>query len=198
MMLRTVAGALVAAAVGIHCSAPTDDIETAPVEVSELPERAERARPAPAEGDVTEAPERTDPSLPDISSLVTGGSAPVVTSSAIDARGSMYVTGTFVGVVGLGATRAITSRGDKDVFLLKLDARGGVEWVRAVGSQATESAPRVALEGDEVALIGMTKGQVNCGSGPLPRLPTKSFFLCMFGDRDGALLNGGVFPTGSP
>ena len=86
----------------------------------------------------------------------------------------------------------------EDVFLMKLDMRGNLEWVRAVGSVWAESAPRVTVEGGSVTLVGMTKGEMDCGSGPLQRWSSDTFFLCIFGGVDGAAVSGGVFPTGTP
>ena len=49
-----------------------------------------------------------------------------------------------------------------------------------------------------VHVVGITKGSMDCGAGPLPTWSSDTFFLCVFGGPDGATLAGGVFPTGSP
>ncbi len=193
--MRTVVGLLALAAVGIHCSAPTEESEREQTSTPEL------VAPAPT-GDARSSGSLPAPPEPvhepvDLTAHVHSGSAPHVTSSAYDDLGNRYATGTFVGVVSIGNT-VITSRGDKDVFLLKLDSTGAFQWVRAVGSASAESAPRVTLESTgRISLIGMTNGEMNCGSGPLPTWSSDTFFLCIFG-RDGAALVSGVFPTGSP
>jgi hypothetical protein len=92
----------------------------------------------------------------------------------------------------------LRSKGDKDVFLMKIDSTGTFVWVRAVGSAYAEREPRVTLEGAEVNVIGMTDGAMDCGSGPLATWSSATFFFCIFGAADGASLSGGVFPTGTP
>lgn len=143
----------------------------------------------------------------DLSSIVHAGTPPHVTSVVIDAAGATYATGTFVGKIVIGDT-LVRSRGNKDILLVKLDAGGGFEWVRAFGSSELESAPRVALEDavvtpDEapyqrVTIVGMTKGEMDCGTGPLNIWASGTFFVCVFGSEDGMTLNAGAFPTGSP
>jgi hypothetical protein len=203
-MLGNLLGVLVAAAVGIHCSAATEPDDGA----SESSESAGSA-PAAGGGNGARRPASDEPSGstvpstppavvgPDLTSLVHRGALPLVTSSVKDESGATYATGTFVGHVGIGDT-VIRSRGDKDVFLLKLDAAGAFQWVRAIGSASVESAPRVSLDGKSVTVIGMTKGQMDCGSGPMATWSSDTFFLCMFGGADGLAQSGGVFPTGSP
>lgn len=193
--MRTVVGVLAIAAVGIHCSAPTEEGEREQTSAPEL------VAPAPT-GDARSGASLPAPAAPvqepiDSMGRVHSGSALQVTSSAYDDLGNRYATGTFVGVLSIGNT-VIRSRGDKDVFLLKLDSAGAFQWVRAVGSASAESAPRVTLESTgRISVIGMTNGEMDCGSGPLPTWSSDTFFLCIFG-RDGAALSSGVFPTGSP
>jgi hypothetical protein len=114
-----------------------------------------------------------------------------------DASGATYATGTFTDSVAIGDT-LIRSRGDKDVFLVKLSPTGALAWVRAVGSVALESAPHVSLEDEgRVIILGMTKGEMDCGTGPLNTWDSPTFFLCIFGGPDGRTLAAGVFPTGN-
>jgi hypothetical protein len=204
-VMRNVVGLLLAAAVGIHCSAQPESPEpsSAP-ELVAAPGRAQTDAPAePTAGDrdqTAEKVDRTGAPMPEFSPLIPESATTHVTSTVTDAWGASFATGTFEGRIVIGNT-ALQSRGDKDVFLIKLDREGRLVWVRAVGSGLAESGPRVTLDdGDSVHvhLIGITKGRMDCGSGPLPTWSSDTFFLCIFGGADGAPVSGGVFPTGAP
>lgn len=202
--MRKVVGALVAAAVGIHCSAPAES--TVDASTPEIVGSAEPAPAGPRKATPAPPPAQEDPRSPsanavrqpDLSAFLHDNPTTAVTSTIIDESGAMYVTGTFVGSTLIGDT-VVRSRGDKDVFLLKITPQGHVDWVRAVGSASIESAPRVSLEpGARVNVVGMTEGEMDCGEGPLPWWSSATFFVCVFGGRDGASVAGGVFPTGAP
>lgn len=189
-------GALVAAAFGIHCSAPT--AEPTDTSVPELAEPAPRQATPPAPPPLDLAP-RSSTSVPGFAALVRAGAAPRVTSTVTDEAGSMYVTGTFFGEVVIANT-TLTSKGDADVFLLKLDSTGSFQWVRAVGSAGVERSPRVTLSlaKERVTLVGFTGGEMDCGGGPMAPWSSETFFLCIFGGPDGRTVSSGVFPTGAP
>jgi hypothetical protein len=204
LAMRTVVGALIAAAVGIHCSAPPEDTGiSAPELTAPAPPPAASARPseppASSDGDGVGKPsDHLERKVPDFSALIRDTATTRVTSSVVDPiTGATYATGTFVDDALIGDT-LVKSRGDKDVFLLKVDPTGAFEWVRAVGSAYAESEPRVTLSGVEVNVIGMTMGAMDCGAGPLPTWSSDTFFFCVFGATDGTSLSGGVFPTGKP
>ena len=192
-------GLVLAAAVGIHCSAPAEQPGTSSPELA-----SEAANPAP--GSATATTEAAAEKVPnhrarpttDFWSVIADAVTTRVTSTIVDpTSGATYAAGTFVDDVVIGGT-FLKSKGDKDVFLLKVDAGGVVEWVRGVGSAYAETEPRVTLEGAEVNVIGMTAGRMDCGAGPLGTWSSDTFFLCVFGASDGASLSGGVFPTGGP
>ena len=202
--MRNVVGIVLAAAVGIHCSASTaspDPSSSAGTDTD--PGRAQTAAPAePAASDQDPSPQPVDgngASAPAFSPLLPESTTTHVTSTVTDSTGASYATGTFEGRVTIGDRTWIQSRGDKDVFLLKIDEKGHLLWVRTVGSGLAESGPRVTIDPDSmhVHLVGITKGKMDCGSGPLPTWSSDTFFFCVFGG-DGAPLSGGVFPTGVP
>ena len=204
--MRTVAVFLVAAAVGIHCSAPSDSPSTSSPELTGTvaptpPPAPARANESPPEAPFvpeTKAPDHLEETKIDFSTFIREGDRARVTSAVVDpTSGATYAAGTFLDNVVIGGT-LIKSKGDKDVFLLKVAAGGAFQWVRAVGSAYTESEPRVTIEGSEVNVIGMTDGAMDCGAGPLATWSSATFFLCVFGATDGTSLSGGVFPTGTP
>lgn len=199
VMRYAAVGVLVAASFGIHCSAPTDQSTDTSVPEVAAPAPPSRERPAQAPAESAVAPSRSELEVPALAALVHAGIAPQVTSTVRDDAGSVYVTGTFFGEVIIGNT-TLTSKGDTDVFLLKLDSTGGFGWVRAVGSATVERAPRVTLSiaSDRITLVGLTDGDMDCGAGPMAPWSSGTFFLCIFGGTDGTSVSSGVFPTGSP
>lgn len=198
IMRYAAVGVLIAAAFAVHCSAPSDHpAGTSPELVAPAPpHNGDAPRPAPVAETADEA-SPFDDSVPGFAALVHAGIAPRVTSTVMDETRSQYVTGTFMGTVILG-NATITSKGDKDVFLLKLDPTGGFRWVRAVGSASAERSPKVtlSLESNHVTVVGITDGEMDCGAGPMAPWSTETFFLCIFSGTDGALKGSGVFPTG--
>lgn len=201
--MRNVVGLLLAAAVGIHCSAESgasDSSTAAPELVGDGRAQTDApAEPAVADGPRPEKVLHTGPATPDFAPLVPESATTHVTSTVTDASGAWYATGTFRGSIVIGEEAAIFSHGDTDVFLLKANREGRLLWVRAIGSGLAESGPRVTLDDDatHVHLVGTTKGRMDCGSGPLPTWSSDTFFFCVYGG-DGAPLSGGVFPTGVP
>jgi hypothetical protein len=203
--MRNVVGILLAAAVGIHCSAPTQapDPTSSEPELVASPGTAQTEAPQqPASGADEEPARRIDQSAPAAAAfapLIPEGAHAHVTSTITDSSGASYATGTFEGRVIIGGI-AIQSKGDKDVFLLKINTQGELQWVRSAGSGLTESGPRVTIEDgtNHVQIIGTTNGRMDCGSGPLGAWSSETFFVCVFGGTKGEALSGGVFPTGAP
>jgi len=87
-----------------------------------------------------------------------GPEADVAAGIAVDEAGHRYLTGTFEGSADFdpGDPLAIlTSAGQGDVFVAKLDAAGDLAWARSVGGAGTDRAGGVALDGqDNVYLAG--------------------------------------------
>jgi hypothetical protein len=127
--------------------------------------------------------------------------AMAVSSSIRDDSGATYWAGVFVGRIR-GGGAVLVSHGDADVFVVKQAPDGAIDWAVSVGSAARESSPRVTLEtadsGRDVVLLGLTRGAMDCGRGPLPTWSSDTFFMCIFSGLNGASTAGGVFPTGNP
>lgn len=79
-----------------------------------------------------------------------GGSVDATPGIAVTADGSSYVTGSFAGTatIALGAAHAITlnSRGDRDLFVARFDADGGLLWVNQAGGAAFDSGRGIAVD----------------------------------------------------
>ncbi len=70
-------------------------------------------------------------------------------SIAVDGVGNVYTTGEFEGVAdfdpGLG-TFNMTSLGDNDIFILKLDVSGNLVWVKQIGSTANDVGHSITVD----------------------------------------------------
>ncbi|WP_437769558.1 PQQ-binding-like beta-propeller repeat protein [Sorangium sp. So ce281] len=81
-----------------------------------------------------------------------GAGADVGWSIASDAAGNYYVIGTFEGTVDFGAG-PLTSAGETDVFLLKLDPAGALLWSKRFGSDLPETGRTLAVDGSGNVLL---------------------------------------------
>jgi len=81
-----------------------------------------------------------------------GVSVDLASGVAVDASGNVYTTGRFNGTadfdpenVTVGDT--LTSAGNADIFVCKLDSAGDFVWVKQMGGVSNDSARRVAVDG---------------------------------------------------
>ncbi|HEU0033570.1 MAG TPA: hypothetical protein VFQ53_23220 [Kofleriaceae bacterium] len=100
---------------------------------------------------------------------LTGASAPVWGKPfggvlALDAEGNAYVAGGFRGTLDVG-TGPMTAEGNIDTFLIKLDARGGIVFARAlrlcgdgVSSIAVAADGRIAISGSALGTVVLDAG----------------------------------------
>ena len=98
-----------------------------------------------------------------------GGSADDVGYGvAVDASGSVLVTGAFQGTAAFGGT-TLTSAGDTDAFVTKLSAAAGSPvWAKRFGAAAQDRGQGLAVDGSgNVAVTGYFQGSVDFGGGPL-------------------------------
>ncbi len=68
---------------------------------------------------------------------------------ALDASGNLYIAGTFSGTVDFNpgaGTSNLTSSGELDMFLVKLDANGNFVWAKRIGSALTEEVFSIDLD----------------------------------------------------
>jgi hypothetical protein len=71
---------------------------------------------------------------------------------AADAAGNTITTGWFQGSVDFGAG-PLVSKGNKDVFALKLDAAGGLVWAQSFGDHDHDQGRAVAVDADGAAIV---------------------------------------------
>jgi len=82
-----------------------------------------------------------------------GGSQPdYVCDIAVDTNGNTYLTGDFESSATFG-TETITSLGNADVFIAKLDSNGAWIWARSGGSSSIERGYDIALDGNDNAYV---------------------------------------------
>lgn len=90
-------------------------------------------------------------------------------SIATDASGNVYLTGFFDGTVdfdpGSGVSD-LTSEGDRDVFLQKLDASGNFEWAVAYGSSIRDEGTSITTDASgNIYLTGIFQETVDFDPG---------------------------------
>jgi Matrixin len=71
----------------------------------------------------------------------------------VDAVGNVYATGSYTGAVTFGTTPKTSWSGSQDALVWKLDASGGVVWAGSMGSNGTDYAKGVALDGSGNLLV---------------------------------------------
>ena len=120
---------------------------------------------------------------------------------ALDAAGNLYVTGTFSGALGVGSTTLTSTGGasDFDIFLIKYDAQGTVQWARAAGGTDYDEATAVAVNAAGVVAIGgdSYSPSLTFGSQTVPvGANTPSVFVVRY-DAAGTAQWAQAFPSGS-
>jgi hypothetical protein len=108
---------------------------------------------------------------------------------AIDASGNIYSVGLFSGSVTFGST-TLTSDGDRDIFLVKYDNSGGVQWVRRAGGAGADVPNGIAVSGNDVYITGYFSGSSTPnfntpsapGSNELFTAGSDDIFLAKFDD----------------
>lgn len=78
-----------------------------------------------------------------------GGTIDKAFSLALDADGNVYTTGQFKGTTDFdpgAATAFLSSNGDKDIFISKLNTDGNFVWAKNVGGSTTDEGYSVAID----------------------------------------------------
>jgi hypothetical protein len=192
--MRRAATIVLTAAMGIHCGAADESDRTRPAsdgseetrvdDEAAAPPHAARSGEAPAPIARPVAPSRAFVALPSL-----------VLTTVIGPDGATYVAGTYAGSIEVGGA-TFTSTGKDDVFIARRERDGRVSWARSVGSLSAESGPHLTFDDGHLKLVATTRGDVDCGAGPLGKWNSEMFFMCVF-DEKGATVGGGSFPTGA-
>lgn len=90
-----------------------------------------------------------------------------VAAVGVDAAGNAIATGWFEGTVDFGKG-AIASKGNKDVFAVKLDAKGAVVWAQTWGDKDHDQGRAVAVDDQGAAYVsGLYRFKLDVGPTPL-------------------------------
>jgi hypothetical protein len=102
-------------------------------------------------------------------------------SVAVDKDGNALVTGSLAGAADFGGG-ALTSGGNGDIFVVKLDASGAHQWSKRFGDAAPQVGQGIAADAAGNALVtGYFNGTVDFGAGPLTSAGGADIFLAKFG-----------------
>jgi hypothetical protein len=105
----------------------------------------------------------------------------------LDPQGNILFAGHFYGSVDFGGG-PITSAGDADVFVAKLDPDGHHIWSYAFGDAGNQLAYAVAVDNsDNVILSGHFEGKFDFGDGPLISAGSTDIYIAKF-DSAGNIL----------
>lgn len=101
-------------------------------------------------------------------------------SIAVDPMGNAVVTGFFNGSVGFGPI-ALTSAGEQDIFVVKLDPSGGHLWSKGFGDAQSQVGQGVAVDAaGNVLVTGYFNGSVDFGGGLLTSVDAADVFVAKF------------------
>ena len=90
---------------------------------------------------------------------------------AVDANGNIYTVGSFAGTVDFDpgvAVYDLTSAGQSDIFISKLDATGNFVWAQKIGSNTAQVANSIIVDASgNIIVAGNFVGAVDFDPGPL-------------------------------
>ncbi|MEQ8416539.1 MAG: Ig-like domain-containing protein, partial [Imperialibacter sp.] len=89
-------------------------------------------------------------------SVFTGASSIQANAITVDASGNVYTTGVFAGTAdfdpGAGEV-SLTSAGNNDIFITKLNASGALVWARKVGGTGTDEGLAIRVDASSNVLV---------------------------------------------
>ncbi|MEO8550943.1 MAG: hypothetical protein ABI678_13250, partial [Kofleriaceae bacterium] len=125
-----------------------------------------------------------------------GKNYPVESANMIASDGvALYVIGLFTGTVQLGST-TLTSRGLYDVYAMKLNGVGEVQWAMSVGGPGSEFPTGISASNGTVAFVGSEQNGITIGSAVTPDAGAPTGFVAAIDAGTGALKWSRVFVSG--
>jgi hypothetical protein len=100
---------------------------------------------------------------------------------AADHSGDVVIAGNFSGTVDFGGG-ALTTAGNRDIFLASFDPSGTHLWSQRYGDENVEAPYGVAAYDECVYLAGKFEGSIDFGGGELTSAGGEDCFLAKFGD----------------
>lgn len=115
----------------------------------------------------------------------TGEGNDMGTSLAIEAQDYLYVSGYFTGTVDFDSgpgTSNLISEGSTDIFILRMDASGSLEWVRKMGGPGADRGNSITIDVlRNIYTIGTFREIADFDPGnaifPLTAISTDNFFI---------------------
>jgi hypothetical protein len=108
-------------------------------------------------------------------------------SIAVDANGNVYVAGFFNGSITLGTT-TLTSNGKNDIFIVKYNSIGEVQWAQKGGGEEVDEASDISVDKDgNVYVTGHFTGLSTFGTKILQTQQLKSDAFVLKYDKDGVI-----------
>jgi hypothetical protein len=111
--------------------------------------------------------------------LVTFGGSQVETDIAgvaVDSSDNIYITGTSLGTNVFGAS--VTSGNTENIFVVKLNSSGVVQWVYTAGAQGRDRGRKIALDSSgNVYVVGYYQQTVDFGGGDVTSNQSFDAFL---------------------
>lgn len=106
----------------------------------------------------------------------------------IDSCGNIYATGHFQGTANFG-TLSVTSAGNDDVFLTKINPNGIFQWVVRGGGAGADQADGVALDKNwDVVISGHFAGNATFGTASITAVGNNDMFVAKYASGNGALM----------
>ncbi len=112
-------------------------------------------------------------------------SFPVDNADAVATDGdAYYVYGRFTGTVQLGPS-VLNSLGGVDLYVMKLDARGEVQWAQSLGGTANDVPGAIAAGNGIVAVVGTDTG-ITIGTTTYPPVASAKGFIAAIDPSSGS------------
>ncbi|MEP6864550.1 MAG: hypothetical protein ABJE66_28270 [Deltaproteobacteria bacterium] len=122
-----------------------------------------------------------------------GKNFPVESADMIASDGeAFFILGRFSGTVQLGAT-TLTSVGSYDLYVMKLNSTGSVQWAISVGGQGQETSKGIAVANGTVAFVGWEPNGITIGSTTTPDSGSTTGFVVALDAASGSIKWSHVF-----
>lgn len=118
-------------------------------------------------------------------------------STAVDADGNVFVTGSYTGSAVFG-TLVLWDQGEGDAFLAKYSPDGKLGWTVGLGSAAKDAGVAVDVDAQGAAyLAGYNGKRIEPNGKPLPRGKSDDVFLVKFSPTGQIQWDGALYGTGT-
>ncbi len=108
-----------------------------------------------------------------------------LTSLVVDPSGNIYLGGIFLGPVDFGGG-ALQSAGGSDIFVVKLDPNGTLQWAKSFGGPGLDDDAHLALDAEgNIVLTGVFSESLTIGSLNLTSAGLTDVFVTRLGSADG-------------